>query len=102
MAKNLVSGPILDSLPPLGRKPFFTRILLLLDVRLYCMLSLYAISKKSNERKSSFRPDFGLFWPKLGHQKRFWWVLLPLDVIHCCQLSSYKISSKTIEQNLRK
>ena len=48
MTKNLVSGPILDPLVQI-RVPFFSWILSLLDIRHCCKLSLYAISRKTNE-----------------------------------------------------
>ena len=48
-------------------------------------------------KKTSFRHDFVLFWPKLGPQKLFLWVLPLLDVVHCCKLSLYAISRKTWE-----
>ena len=47
------------------------------------------------EKKTSFRPDFGPFWPKFGPKKFFSWVLPLLDIIHCCKLSLYAISRKT-------
>ena len=46
MAKNLVSGPISAQIWALK---FFSRILYLLDITHCCKLSLYAISRKSNE-----------------------------------------------------
>ena len=53
---------------------FFLLILPLLDVRNCCKLSLYAISRKTNEpnlgnsKKLSFGPHFGPFGPNSGHQ----------------------------------
>ena len=65
--------------PNLGRQ-FFFLVLLLLDVRHCCKLSLYAISRKTmiqtqlNGKKPNFGPDLGplgpnsggLFFPKSG------------------------------------
>ena len=58
MAKSLV----FDSFAPnLGAKDFFSYILLLQDVRICCKLSLYAISRKTNE--SNLRKwQETLFW----------------------------------------
>ena len=74
MAKNLVSGQILA--------PFFSCNLLLLDVRHY-KLSMYAISRKTNElnltkwqKKPSFGPQFFFSFKNLApsvtryHQKK--------------------------------
>ena len=56
MVKKLVSGLILVhwaqiSAPPPQKKIFFSWIFIPLGVRYYCKLSLYAISRKTNEAK---------------------------------------------------
>ena len=56
MVKKLVSGLILVHLaqisaPPPPKKIFFSWICIPLGVRYYCKLSLYAISRKTNEAK---------------------------------------------------
>ena len=48
MVKKLVSGLILVHL---AQKIFFSWIFIPLGVRYYCKLSLYAISRKTNEAK---------------------------------------------------
>ena len=85
----------------LGPKNFF-------DVRHCCKLSLYAISRKTNEpslrkqQKNQFCGDFGLYQPKFGPQKYFVQVLPLLDVKHYCKLSLYTILRRTNKPNLRK
>ena len=49
MAKNLVSGLILVPLAQIWASKIFLWILPVLDVRHYCQLSLYAISRKTNK-----------------------------------------------------
>ena len=49
MTKGLVSGPILAPLAQICVKKPFLWILLVLDVRHCCKLSLYEISRKPNE-----------------------------------------------------
>ena len=55
MVKKLVSGLILVHLAqisaPPPKKNFFSWIFIPLGVRYYCKLSLYAISRKTNEAK---------------------------------------------------
>ena len=64
MTKNLVSDPILFPLAQIwAPKFFFLWILPLLDVNHCCKLSLYAISRKTNEpnlRKWQKKPVLGL------------------------------------------
>ena len=92
----------------LGPQIFFSWILPALDITHYCKLSLYAISRKTNE--ANLRK-----WPKLLFQVRFWpkfvlpsqtnklfGVLYLEDVMHCYKLSSYATSRETNESNLRK
>ena len=92
--------------PKLGPPNFFLWVLPLLDVTHYCKLSLYAISRKTDEpnlrfgEKPNFRPDFGLLGPYLG-RKIFSWILPLLDIRHYCKLSLHAISRKTDEPNLR-
>ena len=108
MTKNLVSGLILASLAQIWATKIFPWILPLLDVRRCCKLSLYAISRKTNEKnlrkwqKTLFQAWFWLLWPKFGPKNFFSWILSLLDVRHCCKLSAYVISGKTKEQYLRK
>ena len=66
-------GPDFDPFWPKFSPPkFFSWVLPLLDVKHCCKLSLYAISRKTDEsnlkngKKPSFGPDFGLFGPNLG------------------------------------
>ena len=92
----------------LGPQIFFSWILPELDITHYCNLSLYAISRKTNE--ANLRK-----WPKLLFQVRFWPKFVPPsqtnklfgvlyleDVMHCYKLSSYATSRETNESNLRK
>ena len=55
MVKKLVSGLILVHLAQISAPPqkkiFFSWIFIPLGVRYYCKLSLYAISRKTNEAK---------------------------------------------------
>ena len=102
MAKNLVSGLIL------GHKFFFSLILLLIDVKLCCKLSLHTILRKTNElslrekEKTQFLARFWSLWPDFGPSNFFSSILPKLDVRKFCKLSLYAISRKTNEQNLRK
>ena len=105
--KNPSFGPDFDPFGPnLGSKFFFWWILPLLNVRHCSKLSLYAISRKTNEpnlRKWQKNPPS--FWPDFGHfgpQKCFSLVLNIRHIRHCCKLSLYAISRKTKEPNLRK
>ena len=65
------------SLSKFGPQNFFSWVLPLLDVIHCCKLSLYAISKKTNEpnmrkwQKPIFTPNFGPFDPNLGPQISF-------------------------------
>ena len=87
---------------------FFFGVLPLQNVMHCCKLSLYAISRKTNE--ANLRK-----WPKLLFQVRFWPKFVPPsqtnklfgvlyleDVMHCYKLSSYATSRETNESNLRK
>ena len=105
-SKKLISGPILACLTQIWAQKLFSWILSPLDVRHCCKLSLYAISKKTNEpnlrrwQKPSFAPPpFGL---NLDHQF-FFFQNLALSVIrYRGQLSSCTISEKTNGPILRK
>ena len=55
-----------------------------------------------NDKKPSFRPNFGPLDSHLGSKFFFVDLISILDVRHCCKLSLYTISRKTNEQNLRK
>ena len=87
---------------------FFSWLLPLLDFINCCNLSLYAISRKTNQpilrrwqKKTSFGLDFGPVGQSLG--QTFFLLILPLlDVRNCRKLSLYAISKKTNEPNLRK
>ena len=64
--------------PKLGPKNFISWVLPLLDITHYCKLSLYAISRKTNEpnlrkwqEKTSCRPNFGHLGPNLGPKSFF-------------------------------
>ena len=71
--KKLVPDLILGPLAQI----FFSWILLQLDLRHCCKLSLYSISRKRNEptwgngQKPSFGPEFVPFWPKFGPKTFF-------------------------------
>ena len=91
MVKNLVSGPILILLAQIWTpKLFFSWILTLLDVRNCWKLSMYVVSRKTNEanfkkwqKKPSFGPNFSPFGWNLGHQTFFSkiWVRQSLDIM---------------------
>ena len=74
MVKNLVSVRILAPLVQVWAPKFFPWILLLLDVRHYCKLSMHATKRKTYEsnlrnwqkKKTRFRRVFGPFDPNLG------------------------------------
>ena len=96
MAENLVLGLILALLPQIWDPKLFSWILLLLDVRHYCKLSLHAISRKTmnqtseNGRKPSFGPSFGPFGPNLGPKIFFpiFYLYQMLEIVasyHCMQ-----------------
>ena len=101
MAKSLVLGPILAP-------KRFQSILPELDVRHCYKLSLYAISKKTNEpslrkwQKNQFLGPILTPWPKFWPRKVFQWNLPVLDVGHCCKLSLHANLRKTNEPNLKK
>ena len=110
MTKNLVSGPILAPLAQNWALKKFSWTFPQLNVRHYCKVSWYSISRRANEpeltweneRKSSFGHDFGRFWPKFSPLKFFLLFLPLLDIMYCCKLSWCAISRKTNGQNLRK
>ena len=94
--------------PKFGPKNIFSWVLLLLYGRHCCKLSLYAISRETDEpnlrkwQKTKFRDWFWSLWPKCGPQKFLSWNLPLLHVRSCCKLSLHAISRKTNEPNLRK
>ena len=103
MTKKLILGLVLACFDQkLVPKKFFHGFYLL-DVRHCCKLSLYAISRKTNEpnlRKWQKKQVPGLTLAPLAQiwtQKSFWWILPQLDVRHCCKLSLHTISRKTNE-----
>ena len=111
MAKNLVSGLILDPLHQIWSPNFFLLILPLLDVRNCCKLSLYAISRKTNEpnlgnsKKLSFGPHFGpnsghqIFFHKSGFANFFFKNLAPPVTRYYSQLSHVQYQKKLMIQS---
>ena len=87
----------------LGTK-LFSWILTLLHVTHCRKLSLYAISRNTNQpnltkwQNSSFPINFGPFGPNLGPKKFFSKILPLLRVRHCCKLSLYATSRKLMNQ----
>ena len=77
MAKNLIVGLILTCFGPNLVPKIFLRVLLLLDVINCCKLSLYAISRKTNDpnlkkwQKTQIHAQLRPLWPKLGSKKIF-------------------------------
>ena len=99
MVKNLVLRLILDTQDQIwAPKSFFSKILLLLNVRHCCKLAMYAISKKTNKlnlrKQQKFVPPifFFFFFKNLA---------LPVTRYHA-QLSSCTISEKNNDPILRK
>ena len=109
MAKNLVQDLILTLLTNLGHNFFFffLWILPLLEIGHCCKLSLYAISRKTNEptwengKKQSFEHDFSPFDPNSDPQFFFHNLTSSVTRYHG-QLSSCTISEKTNGPILRK
>ena len=105
LAKKLILG--LTFWPMFGPPKFCLWILLLLDVIHCCKLSLYAISRKTDEtnlikcQKTYFRTRFWSLWSKFSPLNYFLQILSLQDVKHCGKLSLYAISRKTNEPNLR-
>ena len=90
-------------------KKRFSWVLPLIDVIHCCNVSLYAISKKTNEQNLRKWQKKLVSSPILVPLARIWSpkilivsTLILLDVIHCCKLSLYAISRKNNEPNLRK
>ena len=89
MAKNLVSGLILARFGQNLVPNIISWILSLLDVIYCCNISLYAISRKTNEptlkngKKPSFGSDFDPFDPYSCRQFFFKkiWLLQSLDIM---------------------
>ena len=107
MTKNLILGPIFVHLVEIWTPFFFFFFqgLPLLVVRHCSKLSLYTISRKTNEpnwendKKPSFGPNFGQFDPKSGHQIYF---QKPGSVIHDIWWSAiimYNIRKKLMIQS---
>ena len=102
MAIRLVQAQFWPKFVP---QRFFLWTLPVLDGIHCCKLSLFAISRKTNELnlrkwlKTQFGPNF---LPKFGPQRFFLWILPVLDLRHCCKLSLYAISRKINEPKLRK
>ena len=107
MAKNLLLGTTLAPLAQIWAQKNFFVDLPVLDVRHCCKLSLYAISKKTNEpnlrkwQKNQFWVQFWHIQPKFGPPiffSKIW-----LSVARCYgHLSSCTISKQTNNPILRK
>ena len=88
-------------------KPF-SWVLPLLDLIHCCKLSLYAISRKTNEpnlrkwQKTQFPAQFWPIWPKFGSPIFFFKNLASLVTSYHGQLSSSSILEKTNDLILRK
>ena len=113
MAKNLVPGRFWHLWPKFGPQKilygFFWWVLPLLDVIHCCKLSLYAMTRKTNEpnlrkwQKTLFWARFRLICPKFGPPIFFFFLKPDSSVtIYHCQLSSSTISEKTNDPILRK
>ena len=98
-------GPLLDQ--RWSPKPF-SWVLPLLDLIHCCKLSLYAISRKTNEpnltkwQKNWFPAHFWPIWPKFGSPIFFFKNLASLVTSYHGQLSSSSILEKTNDLILRK
>ena len=107
MVKKLALGPILAPLAHIWTPNFFLWILPLLDVIHYCKLSLYAISRKTNEpnlrkwQKTQFQAQLWPIWPTFGPPKLFFKNLASSVTRYHGQQSSCKISEKTKDPFLR-
>ena len=108
MAKNLISGPILDCLAQIWVPNFFSWVLPILDVRYCCKLSLNATSRKRYDpnsrkwRKTSFWAWFRSIGPKFRLPNFFLKNLTSSITRYHGQLSSCTISEKTNDSILRK
>ena len=108
MAKNLISGPILDCLAQIWVPNFFSWVLPILDVRYCCKLSLNATSTKRYDpnsrkwRKTSFWAWFRSIGPKFRLPNFFLKNLTSSITRYHGQLSSCTISEKTNDSILRK
>ena len=104
--KTLILGLPLARFGPNLVQKIFLWVLLLLDVIHCCELSLYTISRKTNEpnmRKWQKSLVSGpIFAPlvKIWAPKFFLQILTILDIRHCYKLSLYTISRKTNEPTL--
>ena len=73
MVKNLVSGPILTLLAQIwAPKLFFSWILTLLDVRYCWKLSMYVVSRNTNEANFKKLQKNLVLGPILGHLAEIW------------------------------
>ena len=109
MTKNLVLCPIWSLWHKFESQNFLSWILPLLDVRNCSKLSLYDISRKTNEpnlrkwQKLSFGPNFGTFSPNLGPKNFFhgFYLHQMLDIVagyHCMQFQG-KLMNRTSEND---
>ena len=108
-AEYLVLGPILVRFyPKFGPPNFFCGFYFyqMLDIvaSFHCIQFQGKLMNQTseNDKKPSFRPNFGPFGPNLGPQNFCSRILFLLDDRHCCKLSLYSISRKTNEPNLSK
>ena len=110
MVKNLVSVRILAPLVQVWAPKFFPWILLLLDVRHYCKLSMHATKRKTYESNlrnwQKKKLDSGVF---LAHLTQIWDVkffflqnLTQSVTRYHGQLTSFTISEKTTYPIMRK
>ena len=110
MVKKTNFGPDFGPFwPKFGPQKKLSWVLPLTDVIHCCNVSLYAISKKTNEQNLRKWQKKLVSSPILVPLARIWSpkilivsTLILLDVIHCCKLSLYAISRENNEPNLRK
>ena len=108
--KKLVLGLLLVPLTQIWCPKFFSQTFPLLDVRHCCKLSLYPISRKTNEpnmrkrgkKQTSFRAHFSLFWPKFGHQKKFCAFYLYLMLCIVASYQCMQFQGKLMQKKLEK
>ena len=100
MAKSLILDQILANLTQIWAQKFIFMYFTFTS-RHCCKLSLYTISRETNEPNLR-KWQKNQFWAQIWAPKFFLWILLLLHVRHCCKLSLSAISRKTKEPNLRK
>ena len=108
MAKTYFWDRFLPLWPKFGPQNIFSWILPPLDVRHSCRLSLYAISRKTNERnltkwqKTQFWTRFWPIWPKLRPPKFFSDICLCQSLDTMVSYHHVQYSEKTNNPILRK